>query len=77
MNNPLIISFGHIGFNLINSFALLALIKPFAKLCDKFIPEISEKSIEDSLLDYTLIKKSPQLALSFVKKAIDYITLMI
>ena len=72
MNNPLIISFGHIGFNIINSFALLALIKPFIKLCDKLIPEISEKSIEDSLLDYTLIKKSPQLALSFVKKAIDY-----
>ncbi len=72
IKNPLIISFGHIGFNLINSFALLALIKPFIKVCDKIIPEITEKSIEDSLLDYTLIKKSPQLALSFVKKAIDY-----
>ncbi len=73
-NNPLIISFSHIGFNLINSFALLALIKPFCKLCDKIVPDIQEKSIEDSLLDYTLIKKSPQLALSLVKKAIDYMS---
>ena len=71
-NNPLIISFSHIGFNLINSFAILALIRPFCKLCDKLIPENDEKSIEELLLDYTLIKKSPQLALSFVKKAIDY-----
>ena len=71
-NNPLIISFGHIGFNIVNSFAILALIKPFNKLCNMLVPEITEKSIEDSLLDYTLIKKSPQLALSLVKKAIDY-----
>lgn len=70
--NPLIISFAHIGFNIINSLLILALIKPFCKLCDRLIPEVTEKSIEDSLLDYTLIKKSPQLALSLVKKAIDY-----
>lgn len=70
-HNPLIISFGHIGFNLINSLAILALIKPFCALVDKIVPDI-DKSIEDSLLDYTLIKKSPTLALSFVKTAIDH-----
>ena len=70
-NNPLIISFGHIGFNIINSLAILALMKPFCKLVNKIVPE-AEKSIEDSLLDYTLIKKSPSLALSFVKTAIDH-----
>ena len=70
-NNPLIISFSHIGFNIINSLLILALIKPFVKLCDRIVPE-AEKTIEESLLDYTLIKKSPSLALSFAKKAIDY-----
>ena len=71
-NNPLIISFSHIGFNIINSILILIILKPFVKLCDKIVPEKEEKSIEDALLDYTLIKKSPNLALSFVKKAIDY-----
>lgn len=72
VNNPLIVSFGHIGFNIITAILILLIIKPFTMLCDKIMPEKEEKSIEDSLLDYTLIKKSPQLALSFVKKAIDY-----
>ena len=62
-NNPLIISFAHIGFNLINALFILAIYKPFVKLCDKLMPENEEKSIEELLLDYTLIKKSPQLAL--------------
>ena len=70
-NNPLIISLSHIFFNIITSGIVLALIKPFNYLCDKIVPD-AEKSIEDSLLDYTLIKKSPSLALSFVKTAIDY-----
>lgn len=70
--NPLIISISHIGFNIINSLLILALLKPFIKLCDKIVPEKEEKSIEDALLDYTLMKKSPNLALSFAKKAIDY-----
>lgn len=70
-SNPLIISFSHIFFNLVTSLLILACIKPFNLLCDKIVPD-AEKSIEDSLLDYTLIKKSPTLALSFVKTAIDY-----
>ena len=72
--NSLIISFSHIGFNIINSFLILLIIKPFTKLCDKIMPEISTKSIEDSLLDYSLIAKSPQLALEFAKKSIDYMS---
>jgi phosphate:Na+ symporter len=70
--NPMIISLSHLGFNIINSFALLLLIKPFVKLCDKLMPDKSEKTIEEQLLDYSLIQKSPQLALSFAKKSIDY-----
>ena len=70
-NNPLIISLSHIGFNIINSLMILALIKPFCVLCDKIVPDV-DKSIEDALLDYTLIKKSPSLAMSFAKKSIDY-----
>ena len=49
--DPLIISFSHIAFNILNSFAILALIKPFSKLCNKLIPDV-EKSIEELLLDY-------------------------
>ena len=70
--NPMIISLSHLGFNIINSFAVLLLIKPFVKLCDKLMPDKNEKSIEEQLLDYSLIQKSPQLALSFAKKSIDY-----
>lgn len=70
--NPMIISLSHLGFNIINSFAILLLIKPFVKLCDKLMPDKNEKSIEEQLLDYSLIQKSPQLALSFAKKSIDY-----
>ena len=70
--NPMIISLSHLGFNIINSFALLLLIKPFVKLCNKLMPDKNEKSIEEQLLDYSLIQKSPQLALSFAKKSIDY-----
>ena len=70
-HNALIISFTHIGFNIVNSFLLLLFVGPFVKLCDKIMPD-KEMSIEDSLLDYHLILKSPQLALSFVKHAIDY-----
>ena len=70
--NPLIISLSHIIFNIINSLLILLLLKPFTKLCNKIVKENDEKTIEELLLDYTLIKKSPQLALSFVKKAIDY-----
>lgn len=70
--NPMIISLSHLGFNIINSFAVLLLIKPFVKLCNKLMPDKNEKSIEEQLLDYSLIQKSPQLALSFAKKSIDY-----
>lgn len=69
--NALIISFSHVGFNIINSLLILLLIKPFVKVCNKIIPD-DEKTIEDLLLDYSLIKKSPQLALSFAKTAIDH-----
>lgn len=70
--NPLIISFGHIAFNILNSFVILLLIKPFCRLCDKIIDGDEENSIEERLLDYTLINKSVDLALSFVKSSLNY-----
>ena len=70
--NPMIISLSHLTFNILNSFLILLFITPFYKLCDKIMPEKYEKSIEEQLLDYSLIQKSPQLALSFAKKSIDY-----
>ena len=74
-NNPLIISFAHLAFNIINSFVFIFLLKPLTFICEKIISNDDEKdNIEEHLLDYSLIKKSPTLALSFVKKSIDYMT---
>ncbi|MCR4898946.1 MAG: Na/Pi cotransporter family protein [Acholeplasmatales bacterium] len=74
--NPLIISLTHLVFNLINSFVLLMLIKPSLRIMDKLVPENKDDDIMEQLLDYSLIQKSPQLALSFVKKAVDYMGLL-
>lgn len=69
--NPMIIALAHLGFNVINSFVILFLIKPSVFVINKMFPD-DEVSIEDHLLDYSLIKKSPSLALSFVKSAVCY-----
>lgn len=70
--NPMIIAIAHLGFNIINSIVFLFLIKPLTFVCDKIIKPEPEGTIEDHLLDYTLISKSPALALNFVKTAVDY-----
>lgn len=69
-NNPMIISLAHLAFNIINSFVFLGLLKPLTFVCDKLLGKGTEENIEDALLDYSLIKKSPALALSFVQSAI-------
>lgn len=68
--NPMIISLAHLSFNIINSFVFLGLLKPLTWVCDKLLGKGTEENIEDALLDYSLIKKSPALALSFVQSAI-------
>ena len=70
--NPMIIALAHLGFNIINSFVFLLLIRPLVYVCNKIIKDEPEESIAEHLLDYSLIQKSPTLALSFVKSAVDY-----
>ena len=70
--NPMIIALAHLGFNVINSFVMLLLIRPLEFVCNKMLGSEDDISIEEHLLDYSLIKKSPSLALSFVKSSIDY-----
>ena len=70
--NPMIIALAHLGFNVINSFVMLLLIRPLEFVCNKMLGSEDNISIEEHLLDYSLIKKSPSLALSFVKSSIDY-----
>ncbi len=72
-NNPMIIALAHLSFNIINSFVIVFfLIKPLTKICNKAYGDDEEGSIEERLLDYSLIKKSPSLAMEFVKTAMAY-----
>ena len=70
-NNELIISFAHLGFNIVNSICFLFLLTPITWICNKIIKGDDESDLEKSLSDYTLIKRSPGLAIEFVKKAVD------
>ena len=72
--NPMIIALAHLGFNIINSFIFLLLIRPLTYVCNKAVKDDPNISIAEHLLDYSLIQKSPSLALSFVKSAIDYMS---
>ncbi|MGM9970144.1 MAG: Na/Pi cotransporter family protein [Anaeroplasma sp.] len=73
-NNAMIIALAHIIFNITTTFILFFFIKWMVKLTEKIVKdkEQKEEQIADDLLDYSLINKSSILALSFVKKAIDY-----
>ena len=68
------LAFGHIIFNFVTTFILYFLINKIVLLATKLIKddEKEENKIVDELLDYSLIKRSSVLALSFVKTAIDY-----
>ena len=70
--NEMIIAIAHLLFNIVNSFAFLFLLNPLTKICNLIIKGDDESDIEKQLSDYTLIKKSPALALDFVGKAINY-----
>ncbi len=71
-NNPMIIALAHLFFNVVNSLIILLLLKPLVKITEKIIKDKEEDTILDQLLDYSLIQKSPSLALTFAKKSLIY-----
>lgn len=71
---PMSIALAHVIFNFVTTFILFFFIPLMVKLATKVIKEKPDENqtILEELLDYTLIEKSPTLALSFAKKSIDY-----
>lgn len=71
---PMSIALAHVIFNFMTTFILFFFIPIMVKLATKVIKEKADENqtILEELLDYTLIEKSPTLALSFAKKSIDY-----
>ncbi len=68
--NKFTISLSHIGFNLINVFILYFFIKQMVWLVTKIIPSDEEVLSDEIILNETLVKESPDLALENVKNAI-------
>lgn len=68
--NKFTISLAHIGFNLMNVFVLYFFIRQLVWLVTKIIPDKGEVFSDDVILDDTLVKESPDLALENVKNAI-------
>jgi len=64
------ISLAHIGFNLINVFIMYFFIKQLVWLVTKIIPGKGEMVVDEVVLDETLLKESPDLALENAKLAI-------
>lgn len=66
----------HMIFNLVTTFILYFFINLMVKLATKVVKEKEnpENALLEELLDYSLIEKSPTLALTFVKKSINYMT---
>lgn len=64
----------HMIFNLLTTFILFFFINLMVRIATKVVKDKKDEkqTILDELLDYSLIEKSPTLALSFVKKAIDF-----
>ena len=77
-DNPMIIAIAHLVFNIVNSFVFLLLIKPLTFVCNKIVKgDDSGITIQEKLLDYSLIKKSPSLAFEFVKTAVNYMAICV
>ena len=77
-DNPMIIAIAHLVFNIVNSFVFLLLIKPLTFVCNKIVKgDDSGVTIQEKLLDYSLIKKSPSLAFEFVKTAVNYMAICV
>lgn len=68
------IAIAHLLFNFVTTFIMFFLIKVLVKFTEKLFKDKpnEQQTILDSLLDYSLIEKSPGFSLSFAKKSIDY-----
>lgn len=68
------IAIAHLLFNLVTTCIMFFLIKVMVKIAEKLFKDkpAEEQTILDSLLDYSLIEKSPAFSLTFAKKSIDY-----
>ena len=77
--SPMTLAFAHIIFNFTTTLILYFFINKIVLLATKLIKdkEEHENKIVDELLDYSLINRSSVLALSFVKKAIDYMAMKV
>lgn len=64
----------HMLFNVITTIVMFFFIPLMVKLANRLIKDKPDEkqTILDELLDYSLIEKSPTLALSFAKKSVDY-----
>ncbi|MDE6047128.1 MAG: Na/Pi cotransporter family protein, partial [Anaeroplasmataceae bacterium] len=68
------IAIAHLLFNFVTTFIMFFLIKAMVKFTEKLFKDKPDEhqTILDSLLDYSLIEKSPGFSLTFAKKSIDY-----
>ena len=76
-NSSMTLAIAHIIFNIVTTFVLFWFIKPICKVICKIVkgnPSVEEEGTKllDELLDYSLIKKSPALALTFIDKCMNY-----
>lgn len=71
LTNKFTISLAHVAFNLVNVFVLYFFIKQMVWLVNKIIPTKGEVVMDDIILDQTLLKESPDLALENVRSSIS------
>jgi phosphate:Na+ symporter len=64
------ISLAHVGFNIINVVVLYFFVKQMVWLVSKLIVNKNEIEMDDIVLDKTLLKESPELALENVRSAV-------
>lgn len=69
--SKLTISLAHVVFNVVNVFVLYFFVKQLVWLVTKIIPSKGEIEMDDLVLDETLLKGSPELALENAKSGIN------
>lgn len=69
LTNRLTISLAHVSFNIATVFVLYWFVKQMVWAVSKIIPAKDEIEMDDIVLDKLLLKRSPDLALENVKKA--------
>ena len=70
LSNKMTISLTHVTFNVVTVFIFYFFVKQMVWIVTKIIPSTSEIEIDDIILDKTLLKESPDLALENAKNAI-------